>query len=153
MLGYFIALAVLLLPVWIRVPLIVYAALELTRRIIRRLFHTFDDKPDFVISIEGIAGWDGMKFCLIPWAEMSDVKVHRTKPRVWGFQILPTQEWISIYGAETGPRRFFGALPPRRPRIMYNQMYFPKKNTEILLAIRPYRPDLVNADPLTSHPT
>jgi len=151
--SYSLLFLLVLIPVWIRVPLIVFMALEFMRRIIQRLFHIFDDKPDFVISTDGIAGWDRMTFCIIPWAEMSDVKVRRTEIRPYGFKMLPTQEWIYIYGTETGPRRFFGAFPPRRPSIMYSQMYFPKKNTEILLAIRPYRPDLVNAAPIPSHPT
>lgn len=152
-LGYFVVLLLALLPVWFRVPLIVFPALALLRMFVRRLFHTFDSRPDFVISSEGIAGWDRSTFCFIPWTQMSELKVSRREQRIWGFKILPTQEWIYIYGTETGPRRFLGAFPPRRPCIMYSQMYFPKKNTEILLAIRPYRPDLVNADPFVPNLT
>jgi hypothetical protein len=132
--GYFMVLFFASLPVWIRVPFLLFTTTEMLRRAARRLFHTFDDKPDFVISPEGIAGWSGMSFCSIPWPEVSTAFVY--------------ERAIHIYGTGKGARRFFGILPPRRPHITYSQLFFPRKNTDIILAIRSYRPDLMKAEAL-----
>jgi hypothetical protein len=131
------------LPVWIRIPFLLWSSLKLLRLYIRWIFQAFDREPDFVISPAGVGGWDQTEFRFFPWPEVSNLTVRTNQQYFLGFKIVPAQQWIDIHGPEVGPRRLFKTLPPRRVTLMYSQLYFPTKNAEILRSIHRYRPDLV----------
>jgi hypothetical protein len=130
-------------PVWIRLPFLLWTGFRLTRLFGRQLIHAFDREPDFVISPDGVGGWDRDEFRFFPWSEISKLTIIERQNDLWGFKIGRPQQWIELLGPEVGPRRFFETFPPRRARLMYSQLYFPTKNAEILHSIGRHRPELV----------
>lgn len=141
--GYVIVVALAALPVWIRVPLLISLAGQFIRVAIIRLRQVFDNEPDFVITPEGVGGWDGLVFRTIPWSEVSEVRVVDKNRPLFGPRILPRQQFIYVRGAAVGERPFFGTFPPRRASVLYTDLFFATSNHWILDALRRYRPDLV----------
>ena len=72
--AYFIDWAVflfLLVPLWIKLPLLALLGGEVLARLLAPLVWTFDDKPDFTIGPSGVYGPCGLGFQRVPWADVS----------------------------------------------------------------------------------
>jgi len=101
-----------------------------------------------VISPEGVSGWSGRSFHHVPWSAITKLHIAVRQHKVWGFDVGSPKKIITLYGPETGPRRFFDTLPPRKIEINYCQGPFPEKSENILRIVRLYRPDLVKEEDL-----
>jgi hypothetical protein len=153
--GFFVALIFwaffvlfMKLPFWIRIPFLLWTSYKFIRFFSGLGIRSFDRKPDFIISPEGVSGWSGRSFHLVPWVEISKLDVSVHERTYGGFKIGASHRSITFRGPETGPRRFFDTLPPRKIEITYLQGPFPEKPETILRMVRQYRPDLVKEDDL-----
>ncbi|MGO4389281.1 hypothetical protein AB4Y85_17275 [Microvirga sp. 2YAF29] len=136
------------LPFWVRIPFLLWSSYKFLRFFMLRGWRAFDRKPDFSISSEGISGWSGRTFHHVPWSEITklDVRIHQSK--FGSFDIDSPKRHLEFQGPETGPRRFFDTLPPKKIEIHYQQGLFPEKSENILRIVQKYRPDLVNEEDL-----
>lgn len=136
------------LPFWIRIPFLLWSGYKFLRFFTRASVRVFDREPDFIISPEGVCGWSGRSFHHVPWAAITklDIAIHQLK--FGNFDIGSPKRNISFRGPETGPRRFFDTLPPRRIEINYIQGPFPETSETILRIVQRYRPDLVKEEDL-----
>jgi len=136
------------LPFWIRVPFLLWSSYKFLRFFSVLGIRAFDKRPDFVISPEGVSGWSGRSFHHVPWPAITKHYVAVRQHKIWGFDVGSPKKIITLYGPETGPRRFFGTLPPRKIEINYYQGPFPEKSENILRIVCIYRPDLVKDEDL-----
>jgi hypothetical protein len=134
------------LPFWIRVPFLLWSSYKFLRFFGILGARAFDQKPDFIISPEGVSGWSGRGFHHVPWTAITNlhVVIHQTKFGI--FNVGAPKRRITFYGPETGPRRFFDTLPPKKIEINYFQGPFPEKSENILRIARQHRPDLVKEE-------
>jgi hypothetical protein len=138
------------LPFWIRVPFLLWSSYKFLRFFSVLGIRAFDRKPDFVISPECVSGWSGHTFQHVPWSAIAKLNVSIHQQRFWNFDVGRPKRGITFYGPETGPRRFFDTLPPKKIKINYRQGPFPEKSENILQIVRKYRPDLVKEEDLTN---
>jgi hypothetical protein len=124
-----------ILPVWVRVPLLLGAFGCLMRYRFRRLRYAFDDVPDLVIGPEGVSGLDELGYCSIAWSDVSSVDA-----RPLG---------IRIYGPERKAHWLIRLITGERIMFYYSQFIFKAPYSEIMSAIRHYRPDLCVGAPQT----
>ncbi|WP_230532549.1 hypothetical protein [Microvirga roseola] len=136
------------LPFWIRIPFLLWSSYKFLRFFSVLGVQAFDKKPDFVLSPEGVSGWSGRSFHHVPWSAISTLHVAVHQPKLWGFDIGSPKKRITLYGPETGPRRIFGTLPPRKIAINYAYGPFPEKTETILRLVDQYRPDLIKEEDL-----
>jgi len=136
------------LPFWLRVPFLLWSSYKLLRFFSVLGLRAFDEKPDFVISPEGVSGWSNYSFHHVLWPAITKLHVTVHQPKIWGFGIGSPKKRLTLYGPETGPRRFFDTLPPKRIEISYAHGPFPERTEIILNLIRQYRPDLVKEEDL-----
>jgi hypothetical protein len=101
---------------------------ELVKISLYRLVHTFDDKPDFTIGPEGIGGLDYATFRVIPWTDIQSIDRER--------------HGLRIIGPERKANALVRMIIGKRQAILYPKISFKTPVTDILLAVRPYRPDL-----------
>jgi hypothetical protein len=151
--GFFYALilwAILVLfmklPYWIRIPFLIWSSYKFLRFFGILGVRAFDQKPDFIISPEGVSGWSGRGFHHLPWAAITNLHVMTHQAKFGIFDVGAPKRRITFYGPETGPRRFFDTLPPKRIEINYFQGPFPEKSENILRIALQHRPDLVKEE-------
>jgi len=128
--GAWLILLIAALPIWIRVPLLIGVAGELVRLSLPRLAHAFDNRPDFVVGPDGIGGVDYMTFRVIPWTAIQDVEINK--------------HGLRIVGPDRKANVVTHLLAGKRHVIIYSRFLFKTPVTDVLLAIRHYRPDLAN---------
>jgi hypothetical protein len=137
------------LPFWIRIPFLLWSSYKFLRFFSVLGIRAFDKKPDFIISPEGVGGWSGCSFHHVPWSAIAKLNVAIHQPKFGSFNVGSPKRRITFYGPETGSRRFFDTLPPKKIEINYYQGPFPEKSENILRIVRIYRPDLVKEEDLT----
>ncbi len=144
------------LPFWIRIPFLLWSSYKFLRFFSRIGIRAFDREPDFIISPEGVSGWSGRGFHHVPWSAITMLGVRVKQSTYAGFKVGPAQRFITFYGPEAGPRRFFDTLPPKKIELnyvqgaLYVQGVFPEKAETILRLVQQYRPDLVKDEDLTA---
>lgn len=128
--GALFILILVLLPVWIRVPLLAGIAAECMRIGVHRLSHSFDSKPDFTIGPDGV-GEVGLynKFKVIPWDQIESITQDDSGIRI--LQKIPPGNALVRF--LTGGQ--YGA-------IVYNKWFFDRDPREIMKTLSLYRPDL-----------
>lgn len=127
----------LLVPLWVKLPLVAILGGEALARLLAPLVWTFDRTPDFSIGPEGVYGPCGLVFERVPWTEVSSAtrQVYVTYAGIFfGLDIATTR---------TG--RAFGLLGLGRTRPVTLRLRplhgFPLQ--EIVDQIRIFAPDVI----------
>ncbi|GEO16547.1 hypothetical protein MAE02_42430 [Microvirga aerophila] len=126
--GALLLLLVTILPVWARVPLLFGFVGYFIRLGFHRIRHAFDNVPDLAIGPEGISGLDELGYCSMPWSDLFCIDVSRVAIRIYEQQ--REAHWLIRW------------IAGERVMFLYTRAFFKAPHSEILSAIRYYRPDL-----------
>jgi hypothetical protein len=127
--GALLVLLLAVLPVWVRVPFVLSVVGYYIRLGFHQLRHAFDKAPDFVIGPDGISGLDELGYCSIPWSDVSSIDV-----RLFA---------IRIYGPERRIHWSLRLIVGQRVMFLYSRAFFKTPRSEVLAAIKHYRPELM----------
>ena len=92
---YALIFVFLSLPVWLKIPSVIFGIAELFWRIIALLWWSFDKRPDFAIGPYGIYGMSGFGYHHVPWSKVGGIhasKIRHTFASVRHLVIYTTQK-------------------------------------------------------------